>query len=114
MSRRSSKVTLSTAFLALAATVGAGTLAGCGSDSDTYCGDDQGYVLPAEECEDDDGAGFIYMGSYGGSRYKVGDKLPAVTGGQRVRANDSAGRSRIGIPARGGFGGNGGRVSSGG
>ncbi|GAA3750319.1 hypothetical protein [Micromonospora maritima] len=112
MNRRSSKVALSATFLALAAAVGT-TIAGCSSTQDTaYCGDEQRTILPAEECEDDDGGAFIYVGSYGGSTYRTGDRLPS--GGQKVAAGNSSGRSNLGLPARGGFGGNGAKVSSGG
>ncbi|MFG3710822.1 hypothetical protein [Micromonospora sp. NPDC047730] len=117
MSKRSSTVKLSTAFLALAATVGASALAGCstGPDDRAYCGDDDRQVLAAEECEDDDTVGVIYVGPYvgdgDGRRYKVGDRLPTTSGERKVQANDGTGRTRVGLPARGGFGGNGAAVN---
>lgn len=112
--KRSRRVQLSSSFLALGAMLAA-SVAGCSSEPDQalYCGDEDRYVLEAEECEDDDDIGFIYIGQYGG--YQSGQRLPDLgPGATRVRASDSAARAKAGLPARGGFGGNGKAFSIGG
>jgi len=104
---RSAKVALSTGFITLAASVAAA----CGMNDETlYCGDEHRYVVEEENCENDDdghnGTYFIYHGRWP-SDVKPGKQLPSNGLSGRVKATDSSARTNLGIPARGGFGGNG-------
>lgn len=110
--RRTAKLTLSATFLALAA----GLTTACSSEPDTqvYCADNEGYVLPETECEDDDDTGYIYVGTYVADhnrRYGIGERLPQSSTTQTIKANSTSGRTSVGLPARGGFGGNGVTIS---
>lgn len=121
MTRRmhSTSVALSATFLGLAA----GGVAACDDVDDDYreekrhyqCAVDVNGQPQAVDCgevdEDNDGSGFVYVGS---SYYPVfihsapasavgtvrpGQKLPA--GGYRIGYNDAAGRTQAGLPPRG-------------
>jgi hypothetical protein len=68
-----------------------------------YCADEQGQIVDENFCDDPNSTGgyFIWYGSsshYSG-RYTPGTKLPP--GGQKISINDSAGRSRLGLPSSG-------------
>jgi hypothetical protein len=107
----SRRVALTTTFLGLAA----GGLAACDLASDDpnedghfYCSDSNGTVVDEDYCDDQggsyDGGGFYYfsyMGSsvHGGTTYPVGSKLPA--GHQKFKLNDTAARTKFGLPASG-------------
>lgn len=89
-------------FVTLAATVAA-----CGSDSETvYCGNEDRAILAEAECESNTDGSYIYVGNYPGNYY-VGEILPKRETNTRVKSNNTEGRTKLGIPARGGFGGNG-------
>lgn len=106
---RSTTVVLSSGFLGLAA-----SLTACGADEQVlYCGDDRRYVIEETRCHGDEANVYIYHG-YWRSDVAAGRQLwdQGVEG--RVVATDTAARERLGIPARGGFGGNGAKFSSGG
>lgn len=124
--KRSKNVPLSAAFAAtIAATL---ALTGCSDDGDgdgdgteyqTYCATEQDRkIVDPQYCDgegddDDDFDTFIYMGNYG-SRYNVGQSLPMSKGGvgeRKVSPMNSAQRTSAGLPARGGFGGNGSKLS---
>lgn len=112
--RRSTKVTLSVAFLALAAA----TLSGCGSDEDPdygqICIDEQTHLrVDDDECDDNDGgSSFVWFW------YPYSAGAPAV--GSRAPSSGSTVKPAVGtyakVPASGGFGivGKTGGVSSGG
>lgn len=113
--KRSRNVTLSASFLALAATFA--TTAACAEPEQVmYCGNEQRYIVEAAECEHDDPNNpyFIYYGHWGGYSYAPGAQLEQTNLSGRVKASDSAARTKIGLPARGGFGGNGAKFSAGG
>ena len=107
MKRRmtSRSVSLTSTFLLLAA----GGAAACDNGSDSqdegfYCADDNGVIVDEDYCDDDNGGGggggfFIWHSSGYRSGYPVGSKLPA--GGSRFAYNDSASRSRFGLPSTG-------------
>lgn len=106
--KRSRNVTLSTAFLGLAATLA--TTAACAqADEVAYCADEQRYIAESAECERDDPNNpyFIYYGYWGGYRYGPGSQLDQSRLQGRVKAGDATARTKAGLPARGGFGGNG-------
>lgn len=107
---RSTQVFLSAGFLGLVA-----SLPGCASNQHTlYCGDEHRYVVEQSRCEGDgtDGA-FIYWG-YWGYTAKPGHQLDQSGLKGRVASTDATARTNAGLPARGGFGGNGAKFSSGG
>jgi hypothetical protein len=108
MNRRMSSrsVSLTSTFLLLAA----GGLAACDNDEYVdegfYCADANGVVVDEDLCDDDNDGGngggggfFIWHSSGYRSGYKVGHKLPS--GGQKFAYNDSAARSRFGLPSSG-------------
>lgn len=112
--KRSKSVVLGPAFLALAAAVASG----CGSSNDDpdvmyrYCADEQRRVVDEDYCEppayDDTNTMypyFIHTMASGG--YRRGDFLPAQKQLGVARATSPSQRVSIGVPARGGFGGNG-------
>lgn len=114
MRKRSRNVALGASFTALAATLATGA-AGCASSNQvTYCGNEQRYIVEATECEKDDSSYFIYYGYWGDYRYAPGAQLSQNALEGRVKANDPTARTKIGLPPRGGFGGNGAKFSSGG
>lgn len=107
MNRRmtSRTVSLTSTFLLLAA----GGTAACDNDEYTdegfYCADANGVIVDEDLCDDDnDGGGggggfFIWHSSGYRSGYPVGSKLPA--GGSKFAYNDSASRSKFGLPSSG-------------
>lgn len=109
---RSSTVMLSATFLALPL-----ALTAC-EDQDEYtlyCGDEERYVVEAENCErddDDDDNYFIYYGVWA-SNYRPGLQLAPNGFKGRVSATNATARGNLNIPPRGGFGGNGAKVSTG-
>lgn len=105
--KRSRNVTLSASFLGLAAALTTGA-AGCNvEDSTMYCGNEQRYIVESSECERDDSPYFIYYGKWSGYSYAPGSQLAQSPLEGRVKAGDPAARTKAGLPARGGFGGNG-------
>lgn len=107
---RSKTINLSAAFLALPAIAG---LSACESSEVTYCGDEHRYVVEATNCESDSSTHFIYWG-YWSTNVQPGAQLSQDGLKGRVSAADSVARTKVGLPARGGFGGNGAAYSSGG
>ena len=108
---RSKQVVLSSTFLALPAMI---ALAGCASPDDVqYCGDEHRYVIEEKRCEDGSSGSFIYYG-YWSNTAKPGQQLDSGGLKGRVVANDPAARTKVGLPARGGFGGNGAKFGGGG
>lgn len=109
MRKRSTSVTLSAAFLGLAASLP--TLGACAQESQTtYCGDEHRYVVESNRCDGSDSTVFIYHGFWNTS-VKPGQQLSESgmysDASGRVRASDADARTKAGLPARGGFGGNG-------
>lgn len=105
--KRSRSVALGATFVALAA-----SLAACSAEEVGYCGDEYGTVLPEDQCDGDDGGTFIYVGTY--AHHVPGERLDTGRASARVPSNDPQARTGVGLPARGGFGGNGAAISSGG
>lgn len=112
--KRSKSVVLGPAFLALAAAVASG----CGGGDDDpdrlyrYCADEQRRVVDEDYCEppvyDDTNTVypyFIHTMTSGG--YREGQALPVQKQHGVARATSPSQRAAIGVPARGGFGGNG-------
>ena len=108
MNRRISSrtVSLTSTFLLLAA----GGTAACDNDEYVdegfYCADANGVIVDEDYCDDDgyNGGGggssfFIWHSSSYRSGYPVGSRLPA--GGSRFAYNDTASRSRFGLPSSG-------------
>lgn len=93
-------------------------LTACGDEEQqAYCADENGVVVDPDFCEESGGDGyFIYHSSGYPTNAKPGYKL---AGGKRIAYNDSAARSKIGLPSSGkissggGFGGTA-KVSGGG
>lgn len=107
--KRSRNIGMSVSFTVLAATLATGVTA-CGDDDQVmYCGDDQRYIVEEDKCEDNDPntVYFIYYGYWGGYKYSPGKQLDQTHFTGRVKASDSAARKKLGLPERGGFGGNG-------
>lgn len=119
---RRGRVTLSSAFIALAAATSV-TLTGCTdpeSEVQTYCGDVEQNVLPEDRCDGDDdpsSAGFIYIGHYFHTvdneerRYRVGERLPRAGRVTSMSSLDTTSRTSLGLPSRGGFGSNGATIA---
>lgn len=112
MTRRmfSRRVAVSATFAMLAM----GGVAACdqaensNEDGHFYCTDSNGQVVDEDYCDDQggdyDGGGvyfFSYMGSsmHGSTAYPVGSRLPA--GHQKFKLNDTAARTRFGLPSTG-------------
>lgn len=107
---RGGHVALSAAFTTLVALV-ATTLTGCDepeAELVAYCGTSDRVIIEATECEDDDDdIGVIYIAHRDARTRRVGDSLTDAHVTASVSASDATGRARLGLPARGGFGGNG-------
>ena len=84
---------------------------------EVYCVDEQDNVVDEEQCEEAERNGgvglgglpfFFLLGSFGGNRYGVGQRIPQQYTGSATRVNpsDTSARSRNGLPGTG-------RVSSG-
>lgn len=91
--KKSNKVALSSAFLALAT-----TLTACASDDDSnYCGDEQGYVQSEDRCDGDGDSGtFIYVGTY--PHYNTGDKIDSTKTSHKVLSSPQ-GAKQLGVIA---------------
>lgn len=108
------RISYTNCFLVLTAATAltsAVALAACARDSQVlYCADEHRYVVEASRCDGNDPNVFIYHG-YWGRDYRPGIQLN--TSGLysdesgRIPANDRDARSRLGLPATGGYGGNG-------
>lgn len=134
--RRTKQITLSGTFLAMAAMSSVG-LTGC-SDSEeqqAYCGDENGTVVEDTKCDDDvdavsssdddDNDGHDYSRTHthalnyiylvpSNTHYRIGQTIPKPKSGwTRAVASNPAQRTSLGLPGRGGFGGNGARLSGG-
>lgn len=102
--RVSKTLTLSAAFLAAA------TLTACGSSSEKhenrtfYCTTRDGTVVDESRCDNNGSSGgggdFFLWHSNSGTRYAPGQRVP-VSQGERFAYNDSAARTRWGLPASG-------------
>ncbi|GAB4080925.1 hypothetical protein GCU67_05090 [Modestobacter muralis] len=90
--------------------------AGGGEDDnearEVYCVDEQDNVVDEDQCEEAERNGgvglgglpfFFLLGSFGGNRYSVGQRIPQqyTTAGTRVNPSDTAARSRSGLPSSG-------------
>ena len=88
---------------------------GGGDDNEArevYCVDEQDNVVDEDQCEEAERNGgiglgglpfFFLLGSFGGNRYSVGQRIPQqyTTAGTRVNPSDTAARSRNGLPSTG-------------
>jgi len=87
--RRSNAVPLGRAYLTIAALAAtSGLTAACGSDDEegnVYCADEDGVVVDETYCDDDDGTAGRYF----------------LWVGTRFAYNDSAARSKYGLPSTG-------------
>jgi hypothetical protein len=88
---------LGRSYLALAALATTGGLSACGREQQTYCTDRGGLVVTDDHCDSRTPGYFYSTGSYGRGR-GPGYQLH---GGSRVASDDTAGRSKAGLPATG-------------
>lgn len=100
-------------------------LTACGGDEtrterveeDVYCTTEDGTVVDPDYCDENENdghsGGFIWIGSFGGG-HSPGYRLPVEQRTNSMRYNDSAARTKAGLPARGKFGtgGFGGKVTT--
>jgi len=79
---------------------------------EVYCVDEQDNVVDEDQCEEAERRGgsglgalpfFFLLGSFGGNRYSVGQRIPQQYSsvGTRVNPSDTAARSRNGLPSTG-------------
>jgi hypothetical protein len=95
-----------------------GFLTACGGGGDdneareVYCVDEQDNVVDEDQCEEAERNGgvglgglpfFFLLGSFGGNRYSVGQRIPSqyTSTGTRVNPSDTTARSRSGLPSSG-------------
>jgi len=95
---------LTTVVLATAAT---GWLTGCGMEDEpeeeVYCVDEDQNVVDDDMCDSDyngSGSFFFLMGNFGGSGYRVGEKIPGSSH-KRIDARSSSARSKAGLSPTG-------------
>jgi len=92
------------------------TACGAGGGNETearevYCVDEQDNVVDEDQCEEAERNGgyigglpfFFLLGSFGGNRYSVGQRIPQQYTGSATRVNpsDTTARSRNGLPGTG-------------
>ena len=108
-------VTLTGAAMGFLSACGAGDAGNNGEDSEArevYCVDEQDNVVDEDQCEEAERNGgvglgglpfFFLLGSFGGNRYSVGQRIPSQYTGAATRVNpaDSTARSRNGLPRTG-------------
>jgi hypothetical protein len=105
-------VTLTGAAMGFLAACGAGDAGSNDNEArEVYCVDEQDQVVDDSQCEEAERNGgfigglpfFFLLGSFGGNRYNVGQRIPQQYTGPATRVNpsDSTARSRNGLPRTG-------------